>query len=429
MKKRMKDKTKFKVFALSIFLGLSPVYSFGFEDCFNYRYIRNDMTKYDRGWEILNAFRSNKDNLILKKRWPTVNLKLTPTEEKARFGTTGLEVAQRTYLAQHFDGTDVRMSVALTVERAQGVRKVKGWRVEKNPPMPEEYLDPAYPESKKKGLDWSIMVHWTYPPDIRGSGILVWSYNNKDRDQDTWIWFPSLRKVRRLTPANGDDYLAGSYKTFSNCMLRRITDEEYQIIGETKGYVFYCLTNYDYIAMQHKYAPHSPEFDRFMRGTIQPRECWVVRSISVKGGYCDYYKTRIWLADKEWGYGPCLEEYYSEKGKAISSHQWFYMRQTGYDGKIGATWTAYDNDLNFEDWGFSLWNGPEWGSGYDNPDDWFTLRELQRSVPTDYIPYMPVLPPRKLLPLEDILSSKELQEAYRKKFQRRTMEYPGELRF
>ncbi|MDY6972304.1 MAG: outer membrane lipoprotein-sorting protein [Thermodesulfobacteriota bacterium] len=422
-------KVKLSCLFLFIFLPFFSTPVFGFEDCFNYKYIRNDMIEHNNGWEILNAFRNEEANLIIEKRWPTVNLKLTPAEEKTRFGTTGLEVAQRAYLAQRFDGTDVRMSVALTVERAKGVRNIKGWRVEKNPPMPEEYLDPTYPEKKKEGLDWSLMVHWTYPPDIRGSGILVWSYNNKDRDQDTWIWFPSLRKVRRLTPANGDDYLAGSYKSFSNCMLRRISDEVHQIIGETKSNSFYCLTNYDYIAMQHKYAPHSPEFDRFMRKVTQPRECWVVRSTSVKGGYCDYYHTRIWLGDKEWGYGPYVEEYYTKKGKAMSTHKWPYMRQTGYDGKVGATWTAYANDLNFEEWGFSLWNGPEWGSGYDNPDDWFTLRELMRSVPTDYIPYMPVLPPKKLLPIEDVLPTTDLQGVYNKKFQTRPTEYPGEVRF
>ena len=429
MRNKMKNRTGVRLLVLSILLVLSPALSFGFEDCFNYKCVRGDMLQYDRGWEMLNTFQSNEDNLTLEKRWPTVNLKLSPAEEMARFGTTGLAVAKKAYLAQHFDGTDVRMSVATTVERVKGVRKIKGWRVEKNPPMPKEYLDPAYPEEKKKGVDWGIMIHWTYPPDIRGTGIFIQSYNNKEKDHDTWIWFPSLRKVRRLTPSNGDDCLVGSYKTFSNGFLRRIGEEEHQIIGETEAEVFYCLTNYDYIALQHKYPPHSPEFDRIMRSTMQPRECWVVRAVSKGWGYCDYYHTRVWLADKEWGYGPCIEEYYNSKGKAVSTHNWAYMRQTGYDGKLGATWTGYANDLNFEDNGFSLWNGPEWGSGYNNPDEWFTLRELQRSVPTDYIPYMPILPPKKLLPLEEIFPSRKLREAYHEKFPKRPTEYPGQVLF
>ncbi|MDY6972987.1 MAG: outer membrane lipoprotein-sorting protein [Thermodesulfobacteriota bacterium] len=422
-----------KGLVFSFFLFVSSLvfatWSLGFEDCYNYKYLRNDTKKYSMGQDRLEAFESNKDNFILEKRWPTINLKLTPQEEMSRFGTTGLEVAKKAYLAQHFDGTQIRGSVCLTITREKGVRRIKGWRVEKNPPMPREYLDPAYPEEKKKGIDWSILVHWTYPPDIRGAGLLIQSYNNKKKDHDTWVWFPSLRKVRRLTPSNGDDSVAGSYKTFSNGFLRRIGDEIHQIIGETMANGLYGLTYYDFVALEHKHPPHSPEFDRVMRRSLRPRECWVVRSVSVKGGYCDYYHTRVWVGDKEWGYGPLVEEYYNGSGKLFITENWPYMRQTGINMEIAAHWAGYANDINFEERGFNTWNAPEYGLGYKNPDEWFTLRELMRSVPTDYIPYMPVTPPKKLLPIENIFPSKELQEAYRKQFPEPVRQFPGEVRF
>lgn len=383
------------------------------------------MKEHEYGWDKIKAFESNKDNFVLEKRWPTVNLRLTPAEEKARFGTTGLEMAQKAYQARHWDGTEMRMLVFLTIERAAGLRKIIGWRAEKNPPMPEEYLDPAFPEEKKEGIDWKLLIHWVYPPDIRGTGILIHSYNNKKKDQDTWVWFPSLRKVRRLTPSNGDDSVAGSYKTFAEGFLRRITDETPQIIGETKANGFYPMDYLDSLAVIKKYGPLTRESNRFHQSIMQPRECWVIRAESVKGGYCDYYKTRIWLADKEWGYGPIIEEMYSPKGKLQATHGWPWNRKSSYDGKVTQGWNVFADDMNFEERGFSLYNAPQTNQGYENPDAWFTLRELKRSIPTVNIPYMAVLPPKKLMPIEELFPSKELQAAYRKYFPKRTTSFPG----
>ena len=353
-----------------------------------------------------------------------MNLRLTPAEERAHFGTTGLEVAKKAYLLKHYDGTNMRMLVYMKVVRAAGERKVIGWRPELNPPMPKEYLDPNYPEEKKKGIDWKMLIHWVYPPDIRGTGILIYSYNNKKKDQDTWVWFPSLRKVRRLTPANGDDAVAGSYKTFSEGFLRRITDEIPQIIGETKVYGFYPTDYLDAITLIKKYGILTPEYNRFWRDILQPRECWVIRAESVRGGYCDYYKTRVWLADKEWGYGPYIEEIYNSKGNLTATHFWPWRRLSTYDGKVIGMWDDLAEDINFEERGFSLWAAPQANVGYTNPDSWFTLRELKRSIPTVNIPYMLAFPPEKLLPIEVLLPTRELQDAYRKHFSRRTTSFP-----
>ncbi|MDY6973481.1 MAG: outer membrane lipoprotein-sorting protein [Thermodesulfobacteriota bacterium] len=406
------------------FLTFSAKWSFGFEDCFNYRCAREDNKEYQFGWEILKAFESDRNNFTMETRWPTVNLRLTPAEERTRFGTTGLEVAKRAYLLKYYDGTNMRMLVFVRIVRAAGERKIIGWRPELNPAMPEEYLDPSYPEEKKQGLDWKMLIHWVHPPDIRGTGLLVFSYNNKNKDQDTWIWFPSLRKVRRLTPANGSDFTAGSYKTNAEGFLRRVTDEVHQVIGETKANVFYPIDYYDGLSVQRTYGNLTPEYNSFVRNTLQPRECWVIRAETVRGGYCDYYHTRVWLADKEWGYGPYIEEMFNESGKLSSTHFWPWRRISSYDGKVIGMWIDAE-DINFEERGFTLWTGPQTNFGYENPDSWFTLRELKRSVPTVYIPYMTPFPPKELMPVEDLFPSRELQDAYKQYFPKRTMPFSG----
>jgi len=382
------------------------------------------MKEYEFGWEKIKAFESKKDSFIIDKRWPTINLKLTPEQEKKRFGTTGVEMAQRVYLAKHWDGTQMRMFVFIKIERAAGVRNIYGWRAEKNPLMPREYLDPAYPEEKKEGGDWKLLMHFTYPSDIRGAGYVIHSYNNKKKDQDTWVWFPNLRKVRRVTPSAGGDSLAGTYKSFAEGFLRRIPDEVHQIIGETKAYAFCPVPYYESLSVLEKCGPLTSEYMRTCNSFLLPRECWVIRSLSVRGGYCDYYHTRVWLADKEWGYGPIIEEMYNKDGRLVHTHIWPWTRISSYDGQVVGRWCFFAEDLNFEERGFSHWAAPQTNFGYENPDEWFTLRELTRSVPTIDIPYMAVLPPKNLLPIEDLFPGKELQDAYKKHFPERLTSFP-----
>jgi len=419
---------------LSVFFLFLPAWGFGFQDCFNYEYPREDQDflKDKDKLEALEAFEKelekNKEGMLLEKRWPAVNLKLTPQEEKSRFGTTGLEQAQKSYLFFHFEGElGTRCSLGMMrIVRKMGERKLACYRVETNPLMPKEYLDPTYPQEKKKGTDWKLMMHWIHPPDIKGTSVLMHSYNNKNKDQDVWVWFPSLRKTRRLTPSNGDDSVAGTYKTYAEVFLRRITDEVHQIIGETTiRRAFLPIDFFEQAYIIDKYGPLTRKYNIFIKTIAQPRECWVVRSTSVRGGYCDYYHARIWTIDKGWAYGPILEEMYEkDRGKLMSSHLWCWRRNSTYDGRLSPGWYTFAEDLDFNEHGTSYWLGVV-NHGYLSLEEWFTLRELKKSITTEYIPSMAALPPKKLVPLDVLLPSKELQEAHHKYFPERITAFPG----
>ena len=395
---------------------------FCLEDCFNYQYVREDLIDA-HGWDVVNAYKAKgKDNFILDKRWPTVKLKLTPDEEKARFGTNGLEQAQKAYLSRHYDGTTMRMFVYVLINHTAGERKLLGWRAELNPPMPEKYLDPNFPEEKKEGEDWFMLIHWVSPADIRGTGILIHSYNDKKRDNDTWVWFPSLRKARRLTPANGDDSVGGTDLTFAEGFLLRMTDEEFQIIGETKYRAFVPVDYYEGLHVLDKYGPLTKEYVGFYKKIAQPRDCWVVRAKSIRGGYGDWYDTKITYIDKEWGceYG---WEIYNPKGKMMKCTTWWYRNSSDYDGKPRMAWVNLLEILNFEDLGFTYYCAPQTNFGAEVPEAWGSLRELKRSIPTVMIPYMAVLPPKKLAPLEELYSP-EIIEARKAFFPERITDFP-----
>ena len=400
--------------------------SYGLEDCFNYQCTRQDQDFFKEayGWEVIKAFdEKGKDNFIIEKRWPTANLTFTPEEERARFGTTGFELAQAYNPVWYHDGKNMRMFCYWRIVHRGGERKLIAWRAEFNPPMPKEYLNPSYPEEKKTGLDRQMILHWVHPSDIRGTSILINSYNNKEKDNDTWLWFPSLRKVRRLTPANGGDALAGSDFTFAEVLLLRITDETYQIIGETMYRGLVPVDYYEGLYLVDKYGP-GKERVVFYKKISQPRDCWVIRTKSVRGGYGDWYDSRILILDKEWLslYG---WEIYDAQGKIMKSDWSMTKRVSDYNGNpMNSYVNATSEVLNFVDRGFTYTFGDQTNFGVPVPKSWFTLRELKKSIPTVLIPYMAVMPPKRLAPLKELYPP-EILEARKKFFPERITDIPN----
>jgi hypothetical protein len=69
---------------------------------------------------------------------------------------------------------------------------------------------------------------------LRGTGILVTSYRDDDRNNSYDIWLPSLRKVRRFAQPDQSEPWGGSVFTFGDVSLRRPTDETHEILGRKK---------------------------------------------------------------------------------------------------------------------------------------------------------------------------------------------------
>ncbi|SPD73247.1 hypothetical protein PITCH_A1740056 [uncultured Desulfobacterium sp.] len=396
---------------LMLTMVLLFIFNSGFclEDCFNYECMRQDLSdKY--GWDELKIWEEKgKDSRTLEKRWPTWQLQLTTEEEKKKYGTTGLELMQKQYSASHSEGYSMRMFVYIDVVHEGGVRKIAGWRCDLNPMAPKEYLDPNFAEDKKDGEDWFMIQHWVHPADTRGTGILVKSPNNKAQENDTWVWFPSLRKERRLTPAGGGDALVGSDLTFAEAYLWRITDEKFQIIGETKFKSFLPVDYYEGLTLLDKYGPNTKQFGEFIKGTVsQSRDCWVVRAIPVKGGYADWYSTRIAIMDKEWGVAYSWD-IFDSKQRMMKCYTTYWNRHSDYNGKPHLSPFAFGEAINFENWGFTVITALQSNWGIPVPEVWGSLMELKKSVPSIRIPYMEVLAPQQLAPLEQLYDPQTIE--------------------
>jgi hypothetical protein len=148
----------------------------------------------------------------------------------------------------------------------------------------------------KDGIAYKDAIVMTYPTEVKGLAVLTWTYEDPQRDQDVWLWIPSLKKARKISSAEDDDAFMGSDFTVEEVSTRRFEDETYKLIGEKifEGY----------------------KFDLTGELKMANRPCYVIECTPKKPHW--YYAKRIVWVDKELG-GGIFEEYYDKNGKLFKT--------------------------------------------------------------------------------------------------------------
>lgn len=156
------------------------------------------------------------------------------------------------------------------------------------------------------------ILHTQYDPSIlKGQQTLTWLYVQPD-DPDpkksinnaAWIYFPELRRVRRLAVGDTSDAVGGGIRTFDDVNVRNINWETHEIVAEdTIRPEDYGLTAYG-----KKY----PRKTFYMN---EPRRCWVVESRAVIPNY--YLSRRLAWYDQKI-FKRIREEQYDKKGELLN---------------------------------------------------------------------------------------------------------------
>ncbi|MCP5047439.1 MAG: outer membrane lipoprotein-sorting protein [bacterium] len=132
-------------------------------------------------------------------------------------------------------------------------------------------------ETKKDG-DMSIIT-FLWPADVKGTRMLT--HTHKKRDDDQWLFLPSLKRVKRISSRNKSGAFMGS-------------EFSYEDLGSQEVEKF-----------SHKWLKDV---------TLDGRDCWLIEQIptSKKSGYS---KQILWT-DKEYRQ-PVKIEYYDRKGELL----------------------------------------------------------------------------------------------------------------
>ena len=76
-----------------------------------------------------------------------------------------------------------------------------------------------------------LLIRFTYPNDIRGTGFLVWEHPRSDDER--FLFLPSLGRVRRIAGAEAQESFVGSDFTYEDIGGREFDDYSYALVSES----------------------------------------------------------------------------------------------------------------------------------------------------------------------------------------------------
>jgi len=79
-----------------------------------------------------------------------------------------------------------------------------------------------------------VLVRFTYPNDIAGTGFLVWEHPGADDDR--FLYLPALARVRRITGAERQESFVGSDFTYEDIGGRALEDYSYTLVEENAAW-------------------------------------------------------------------------------------------------------------------------------------------------------------------------------------------------
>ena len=131
-----------------------------------------------------------------------------------RAQTTGLEIQKKSMAATRLAGSEV-VATLLIID-------AKGRTRERTIAQISKLFDKGNTEKK--------LIRFLSPPDIKGTGFLVFDY--RDESDDKWISMPALEKTRRIISSENAKSFMGSEFSYADISLPSLDNFIYSILGE-----------------------------------------------------------------------------------------------------------------------------------------------------------------------------------------------------
>ena len=78
------------------------------------------------------------------------------------------------------------------------------------------------------------LLFFLSPQDVRGTGFLIFDYDDPDKGDDQWLFLPSLNKSKRIAGSDQSGSFMGSDLSYADLSSRNLEDWTYTLLGETK---------------------------------------------------------------------------------------------------------------------------------------------------------------------------------------------------
>ena len=136
---------------------------------------------------------------------------------------------------------------------------------------------------KSSGKDEKKIMFFTAPADVRDTSFMSWSYDDTSKDDSQWIYLPALKKIKRISSSNSNDYFMGSDFTYDDLGTRNPDEDTHTLLRKE---------------------------------TIDEKECYVIESIPLDTETM-YSKTITWILPGNW-FG-VKKEFYDEEGELLKT--------------------------------------------------------------------------------------------------------------
>lgn len=150
----------------------------------------------------------------------------------------------------------------------------------------------SYPDGTEKRI-----VHFLSPADIKGTGMLIFDYKNKD--DAMWIYLPAIRKTRRIISKEKSTSFMGSEFSKADMSAPNLDDFTFEINGETTVDNFPCYE----IELKPKTEKIADDYGFFKKVMTIDKENFVFRKALYYNNFDELTKIlvikKIKLLDKE----------------------------------------------------------------------------------------------------------------------------------
>ncbi|MES2152498.1 MAG: outer membrane lipoprotein-sorting protein [Pseudomonadota bacterium] len=114
------------------------------------------------------------------------------------------DIMEKNFFASKLKGLKTDLSMVLINDKGQ-TRERNSYTIQK---------------LQANGVDSNLLVRFSFPNDIKGTGFL--QIEHSDGDDDQWIYLPALKKTRRLVANNKKDSFVGSDFSYGDISLPKV---------------------------------------------------------------------------------------------------------------------------------------------------------------------------------------------------------------
>ncbi len=179
-----------------------------------------------------------------------------------------------------------------------------------------------------KGVQKKIHQVYTYPADVAGQTVLIIQYIDDTRGDDTWLYLPTLRRVRRAPSLNQGAQIDGesTMDEMATGFRGLVGDWNWKLLGKKEMYV------------------SSNCYDMWKIGGKDKDECW---KGDINPTRARYELRRMWVIEGTLRKGLKINHPYSKRVEHCDEDTWFFSFGDRYDRRgnvwrLNETYSSYD---------------------------------------------------------------------------------------